>query len=300
MPEVTGATRVLGVIGWPVSHSFSPPMHNAALSALGLDYIYVPFPVAPQDLSAALAGLRAAGVVGFNATIPHKEALCALVDHRTPEAELTGTVNTVHFTANGVVGDSTDGPGFLAALTAAGGGVEGLEVVVLGAGGSARAISVSLARAGAALLTLGNRTAARAELLADLLETRVRRGVTAVVEWEGDALARALSRADLIVQTTSVGMYPHSDEQPLRLPELKAGSRLVDIIYRPSRTRLMDEAAARGAQVANGVDMLVAQGALAFERWTGARAPLARMREALLAELEKRAAAAPNGVAEKR
>ncbi|HAZ62150.1 MAG TPA: shikimate dehydrogenase, partial [Armatimonadetes bacterium] len=132
MREVLGGTKVLGVLGWPVAHSFSPPMQNAALAALGLDWIYVPLPVAPADLPAALAGLRALGFVGANATIPHKEALVELVDLPTEEALLSGTVNTLHFTPAGVVGDSTDGRGLLAALRADGCEPTGRRVVLLG------------------------------------------------------------------------------------------------------------------------------------------------------------------------
>ncbi|MBI2300958.1 MAG: shikimate dehydrogenase [Armatimonadetes bacterium] len=291
MPTVWGTTRVLGVIGWPVRHSFSPPMHNAALEALGLDYVYVPFEVRPADLRAAVDGFRAAGVVGINATIPHKQALLELVDEATPEAELTGTVNTVHFTAERTVGDSTDGPGFVAGLAARGYDVAGREVVLLGAGGSARAVGVSLARAGAGRVTLANRTAARAEAVAALLNERVRPGVARTVAWEGDGLTAALEAAELVVQTTSVGMHPRADELPLELPALRPGAWVVDIVYNPFETRFLRAAAARGATVLNGVEMLVYQGALSLARWTGCEPPIERMREVLVAELRKRAEA---------
>lgn len=291
MPEIWGTTRLVGVIGWPVRHSFSPPMQNAAIAALGLDLAYVPFEIRPDALATAFAGLRAAGLVGFNATIPHKQALVGLVDTLTPEAELTGTVNTVHFTDSGAVGDSTDGPGFVAALGAHGGAVTDREVVLLGAGGSARAVAVSLARSGAACVWVANRSGDKAAALADLLNSRVRPGCASTLAWESAELTQRLACADLIVNTTSVGMYPHTDAAPVALPELAAGAWLVDIIYNPAETRLMRAAAERGARVLNGVDMLVQQGALSLARWTGCVPPVELMRAVLTQELERRAAA---------
>jgi shikimate dehydrogenase len=289
MPAILGTTRVLGVIGHPVRHSFSPPMQNAAIEALGLDYVYVAFEIPPADLATALAGLRAAGVVGLNATIPHKEALLELVDVATPEAELTGTVNTVHFDGDRVVGDSTDGPGFVAGLDAAGCDVAGCRAVLLGAGGSARAVSVALLRRGVGRLRVANRTPARAATLVELLEHRVRPGVAATLGWDEPALTEELAAADLIVNTTSVGMHPRPDEQPRELPELKPGSYVVDIIYNPLRTRFLQQAEERGARCLNGVAMLVHQGALSLRRWTGVEPPVERMRAVLQAELERRA-----------
>lgn len=287
MPEVWGTTRVLGVIGHPVRHSFSPPMQNAALAALDLDFIYVPFEIAPDDLPAAIAGFRAAGVVGINATIPHKQALLGLVDHATDEARLTGTVNTVHFSADGLIGDSTDGPGFVASLAARGYEVADKQVVLLGAGGSARAIGVSLARAGAARITIANRTRARADELAVLLNT-VRAGVAATAPL--DPPPTALRDAELVVNTTSVGMHPQPEDAPLTLPELRPYAWVVDIIYNPRETRLLQQAAAQGLQTMNGVAMLVQQGALSLQRWTGCEPPVAVMQTVLERELERRAA----------
>ena len=290
MPDIWGTTRVVGVIGWPVRHSFSPPMQNAALAAMGLDWVYVPFPVAPEDLPAALAGFRAAGLVGFNATIPHKQALLPLVDLPTEEALLTGTVNTVHFTPEGIVGDSTDGPGFVAALAADGCAVSGRRAVVLGAGGSARAVSVALVRAGVEQVVVANRTPARAEELCQLLCSRVRAGSAQALALDSPRLETTLAGADLIVNTTSVGMHPNVDEQPVALPALAAGAWLVDIIYNPARTRLMSAAAEAGAEVRNGVSMLAYQGALSLARWTGADAPAELMRSRLADELARRQA----------
>lgn len=290
MPDVWGTTRVLGVIGWPVRHSFSPPMQNAAIEALGLDYVYVPFEVHPDRLAAAVTGFQAAGVVGFNATIPHKQALLELVDEATDEARLTGTVNTVHYVDGRILGDSTDGPGFVAGLAARGCEVAGRRVVLLGAGGSGRAVGVSLARAGAAEVAVANRTPERAEALVRLLCDRVRADSARVVPFERAPLARALAEATLIVNTTSVGMHPHPDAVPVELPRLAPGAWVVDIIYNPLETRFLQAAKAAGAATMNGVEMLVYQGALSLARWTGrADVPVDRMREVLTRELARRA-----------
>ncbi len=286
MPDIWGTTRVVGVIGHPVRHSFSPPMQNAAIAALGLDLVYVPFEIAPDDLPDAVRGFRAAGLLGFNATIPHKQALLRLVDHATDEARLTGTVNTVHFTEQGIVGDSTDGPGFVAGLTARGGTVAGARAVLLGAGGSARAVGVSLVRGGVAELVIANRTIDRARALAELLNGQ-RAGVATAVEL--DRSAAHLAAAELIVNTTSVGMHPNLDAQPVELPALRPGAWLVDIVYNPLETRLLRQARERGAEALNGVDMLVHQGALSLRRWTGCEPPIEVMREVLVRELQRRA-----------
>ncbi len=286
MPAVWGTTRVIGVIGYPVRHSFSPPMHNAVIEALGLDLVYVPFEVAPDDLADAVRGFRAAGLLGFNATIPHKEGLLTLVDVATPAARLTGTVNTVHFDGDRIIGDSTDGPGFVAGLAAAGCEVAGRRVVLLGAGGSARAVSLALVRHGVAAVHILNRTAARADTLVELL-CRQRAGVAQA----GPLDAGLAAEADLVVNTTSVGMAPRVDEEPLHLERLRPDAWVVDIIYNPLRTRFLARAAELGAHCLNGVDMLVHQGALSFRRWTGVEPPVDIMRTVLQTELERRAQA---------
>ena len=287
MREIHGTTRLLGVIGWPVAHSFSPAMQNAALAALGLDWVYVPLAIAPADLTTAIAGLRAAGFVGFNATIPHKQALVPLMDQLTDVARLTGTVNTVHFTERGIVGDSTDGPGFVAAARAAGCFIKDARVVVIGAGGAARAVAVALAQRGIAALTILNRTPERAADLARLVNDGVRPGLATFLSLSDESAQPALRAADLIVNATSVGMHPNEDAQPLELPADLRGKHLVDLIYNPPQTRLMAQAAARGATVSNGIGLLCHQGALSLARWTGRQAPIATMESALGAELAR-------------
>lgn len=289
MGEILGTTRVVGVIGYPVRHSFSPPMHNAAFAALGLDFCYVAFEVAPDDLPAAVAGMKALGLVGLNVTVPHKVALLSLVDEVTEEAQLIGAVNTLHVRDGRVLGDNTDGRGFVASLVAAGEEIQGRRGVLLGAGGSARAVSVALLRAGVAELTVSNRTAERAEALVEFLDRHVARGRVRTVGWNTSDLQSACAAASLIVNATSAGMSPRTELLPIAdLPPLSSATLVYDLIYNPRSTRFLQLAAERGARTMNGVDMLVYQGALAFERWTGQAPPVDVMRQALIRQLQAR------------
>ena len=285
---VTGATRVVGVLGWPVAHSASPAMHNAAFAALGLPFVYVPFAVAPGDVEAALAGVRALGLAGVNVTVPHKENIASHLDTVSDRARAIGSVNTIVNDDGRLVGDSTDGPGFLAALAHAGAGdLRGQTIVVLGAGGSARAVVYALAADAGANVVVANRNEERAHALARAFALPNGR-IVAVPLTEAN-LRDALAGAAVLVNTTSVGMHPNENEMP-SVPEDVLGPHLLvsDLVYNPAETRLLALARARGCRaVQNGVEMLVQQGALAFQQWTGLFPPTDVMRvavEAMLAE----------------
>ncbi|HOM80244.1 MAG: shikimate dehydrogenase [Armatimonadetes bacterium] len=278
---VRGTTRIAAVWGWPVRHSFSPPMHNAAFRHLGMDWCYVPFEVSPEALPDAVRAVRALGIVGVNATIPHKEALVGLVDEVDPEALAVGAVNTIHNDGGVLRGYSTDGEGFLGALRDEGADPAGKRVVVLGAGGSARSVVVSLARAGASAITIANRTLSRAEVLAELGNEwgcKTTRGVSL----DAGGLRECIREAEILVNATSVGMHPRADA-PLLVPEdgLHPNLFVYDLIYNPPVTRLMAAAQRRGARAANGLRMLVLQGAASFRIWTGQQPPVAVMERAL-------------------
>jgi len=265
-------------------------MQNAALQAMGLDGVYVAFDVAPEDLSDALRGLQALGVVGVNCTIPHKEALLPLLDEIAPDAAFIGAVNTVVFQDGRRVGYNTDAPGFLAALAAEGIEAGGKPAVVLGAGGSARAIVAALAQAGAAV-TLANRTLPRAEELAAEVNRKVGRGAVRAVLLEPEALRADVEQAGLLVNTTSVGMSPRVDETPpVPVEALHPGLFVYDLIYNPLETGLLRAARARGARGANGAGMLAHQGALALRLWTGEPAPAELMHRVILERLSGRPA----------
>ena len=282
---VTGKTKVVGVWGHPVGHSRSPAMHNAALQSLGLDWVYVPFDVDPDpaNVKDALAGLRALGLVGVNVTVPLKESVGPLLDEVDEDARWIGSVNTIHSRDGRLYGHSTDGAGFLRSLEAVGQPTRSRSVLLLGAGGSARAIAFALA-AGGCRLQIANRTEARAAALAGGVNARYPRAAH-VVGWGAEAEA-----FDLLVNTTTQGMQPNEDALPALPPNAFAGKPLVyDLIYAPAQTKLLAAAAAAGCETMNGVNMLVWQGAVSLALWTGRRPeemPVAVMETAVRAALE--------------
>lgn len=264
----TGATQLAGVIGWPVRHSRSPDIHNAAYRALGLDWVYVALPVPPGRVPEALAGMRALGIEGLSVTMPHKAAVAARVDRLTADAAALGAVNSVRRDGDLLVGDNTDGGGFLDSLRDAGIDPSGRRCVVLGAGGAARAVIRALATAGAEQVVVVNRDRARGETAAALAGAC---GATGDVE--------ELRRAELLVQATPVGM---GDDRTLAAdPELLPdGAAVADLVYHPLVTPLLAAAAGRGLPTVDGLGMLVHQAARQLRSWTGAEAPIEVMRAA--------------------
>lgn len=278
--RIMGHTQVAGVIGWPIEHSLSPAMHNAAFAALGLDWCYVPFGVPPERLVEAVRGLRALGVRGVNATVPHKEALLPLVDELTPEAEAIGAVNTLLFRAGGILGHNTDAAGFLRALHEAGFDPAGCKALVLGAGGAARGVVYALVSVGARVILL-NRTEERAEALAAALRSRLPQADLTTGPLTPGAIEHHLDGLDLVVNATTLGMWPHVEASPwpARLP-FPRRAFCYDLVYTPRETHFMHQARSVGAQAASGLGMLVHQGAEAFALWTGVQPPVEVMRAA--------------------
>jgi shikimate dehydrogenase len=262
----------LGVLGWPVAHSRSPAIHNAALHALGMgDWHYQLLPVPPELFAQTVRGLTGAGFVGANVTIPHKQAALALADSASAAAKAIGAANTLTFAGDGTIAaENTDAPGLIAAIAEPLGGKRAL---VLGAGGSARAAVWALREAGAAEVLVWNRTSQRAAVLAHEL------GARAVSEPE---------RAELLVNCTAVGLEPAPGEElgQLGLTQALIGEfeTVVDLVYGEEKTELLATAQAQGARTLDGLEILLAQGALSFELWTGREAPLHAMREAARAE----------------
>jgi shikimate dehydrogenase len=258
-----GLTR-LGILGWPVAHSRSPAMHNAALRAVGLtDWRYQLLPVAPELLGDTVRALPGAGFAGANVTVPHKVAALALADEATPTARTIGAANTLTFAAGAIAADNTDAPGLLAAL----GDERPRTAVVLGAGGAARAAVYALAQAGADV-KVWNRTLDRARSLAADM---------------GAEAVHKLPPADVLVQCTTIGLGDPSSTfkaLPIDADGLGEYACVVDLVYRAGGTLLTQEARRRGSRVIDGLEILVHQGALSFEGWTGRTAPLAVMRDA--------------------
>lgn len=269
--------EVYGLVGDPVAHSASPPMHHGAFEATGRDATYVPFRVPADRLPAAIEGAAALGVSGLNVTVPHKQAVLDLVEPSTLAAR-TGAVNTIAFEADGPRGYNTDAAGATRALREDGGlELAGATVVVLGAGGAGRAVAHGCADAGATV-HVANRTESRARELADGIE-----GATA---GPLGTVGAAIAEADALVNATMVGM--EEDASPVPADALSADLVVLDAVYAPRRTRLLCEAAAAGARTVDGTRMLLYQGAAAFERWTGETAPVEAMARGLETALEDR------------
>lgn len=285
--EITGRTKIVGVIGDPVEHSCSPPMHNAAFREMGMDYVYVPYHVKPEDIPAAVEGFKALNVVGINVTLPHKKTVMPLMDSVSQEAELIGAVNTMVFKDGMVEGYNTDAPGFIASLQEEGiCGIKGMNVVVLGAGGSAHAVVVGMALAEVDRITIANRTHAKAVLLAETIS-----GKTGVpmegIPLDGTRLGERISQSDLLVSTITAGMDP-SIPLVINPDWLHEDLIVCDIVYIPPETNLLKAAAERGLRTVGGMGMLVHQGAISFQLWTGIQPSVKTMRQALVHALEHR------------
>jgi len=259
MLHLTGRTRLAGVIGWPVSHSRSPRLHNHWLAQQRIDGVYVPLPVAPADLAAAVRGLRAAGFAGVNVTLPHKEAVLALCDQVLPAGQRAGAVNTLVFGPDGVTGTNTDGIGFVANLRAHAVDPAAGPALLLGAGGAARAIAAALLDLGVPV-TVANRSPDRAAALASALP-----GLR-VLPWTDRAAA--LPDQALVVNTTLLGM---TGQGALELPLEHAppGLAVADIVYAPMVTPLLADAGARGLRTVGGLGMLLHQAVAGFASWFG-------------------------------
>lgn len=276
---ISGKTRLCGLIGDPVEHSMSPAMHNAALRKLGIDYLYIPFRVKKEELGKAIEGMRALNIKGLNVTIPHKVAVLQYLDRLDSLAEKIGAVNTIVNDDGVLRGFNTDASGFLKALLARGIEPEGKKVVIMGAGGASRAISFILADKGAHLVILNRLLELDwAEELASRISQIFTKEVEALELNRGN-MARVLEKAEILVNATSVGMSPNIDETPVDSDLLRPGLVVFDAVYNPMKTRLLREAEAAGANTVSGLNMLVWQGALAFEMWTGRKAPVELMRQ---------------------
>ncbi|MDH7484741.1 MAG: shikimate dehydrogenase [Anaerolineae bacterium] len=272
--------ELVGVFGYPVAENPTVVMQEAGFRALGLNWRYLTIEVRPEQLADAVRGLRAMNFAGINLTIPHKVAVIQHLDGLSPEAELIGAVNTVVREGDRLIGHNTDGKGFLRSVREdAGVDPRGKRVVFLGAGGAARAMSVELALAGAAHITIVNRTASRGQELVALLNERTQ-AMAEFVPWQGAYTVPA--EADILVNATPIGLFPDVEAMPaVDMASIRPGLLVCDVIPNPPRTAFLRAAEARGARTLDGLGMLVYQGAIAFQMWTGVEAPIDVMRKAL-------------------
>lgn len=281
MQAIKGTTQLLGVIGHPIAHSLSPVMHNAAIAHLGLDYVYLPLPVKPEDLEVAIAGFAAIGVVGFSITIPHKQAIIPLLSDVSPVAQAVGAVNTVFSTREGWSGTNTDVEGFLAPLDKHRDWSQNVAVI-LGNGGAARAVVAGCTQLGFGEVRVVGRNREKLNEFLNSWDNSPLPVNISVHDWQ--ELPDLISQADLLVNTTPIGMYPHVDESPVDaavMEKLRAGAIAYDLIYTPNPTQFLKIAQAQGAIIIDGLEMLVQQGAVALQIWLQQPAPVEIMRQSL-------------------
>jgi shikimate dehydrogenase len=293
---ITGTTKILSVIGNPISHSLSPIIHNAAIEHLGLDYRYLAFPVAPDWLEIALDGFAAIGLVGSSVTIPHKQAIMSLLVEITPLAQAVGAVNTVWNTPTGWHGTNTDVAGFVSPLAAMQRDWSSTTVAILGNGGAARAVVVGCHQLGCGKIQVFGRDAAKLDRFKSSWEdiqlpiagSETPRQVTIETHLWAKLPALITTENLLLVNSTPIGMYPHVEDSPISVEMIErigAGSIAYDLIYTPQPTKFLQLAKAAGMMTIDGTEMLVQQGAAAFELWLQQPAPIEIMRQALTEQL---------------
>ncbi|HEY5956339.1 MAG TPA: shikimate dehydrogenase [Polyangiaceae bacterium] len=283
--SVLAKTRTCAILGHPVGHSLSPAMHNAAFESLSLDYVYVAHDVAPNQLEAAIAGVRALGYRGLSITIPHKVAALSLVDEVDPVAAAIGCINTIVNQDGRLRGYNSDGHGALSALRRADADPSGKHVVVIGSGGAARAITMTLAlETPPKQITLLGIVPDELQRLAQDLRASSH-VLVETAPLDDQHLSAELEKANILLQTTPVGMAPHSDVSPVPARLLHSGLVVFDAVYTPRRTQLLLDAAKAGARVVEGLEMFIGQALMQFELFTGHQAPLSVMRSAVEARL---------------
>lgn len=274
MPSIDTHTRLFGVIGHPVTHSLGPAMHNLALSLTGINGVYLAFDV--TDIPSAITGIRALSIAGISVTVPHKTTVMPYLDAIDDTAAAIGAVNTITNTDNTLTGHNTDAHGAVTALEEQTGSLRGKTVLILGAGGAARAVAYGAAQKGATI-TIANRSRSKGEKLAADLNARF------------CELSDIPSVSyDILINTTPVGMHPNTDGIPISPDALKPGTTVMDIIYNPLQTRLLREARKRTCETIDGVPMFIHQGARQFALWTGREPPVDKMRQLVYNELRVR------------
>jgi len=282
---ISGKTKVCAIIGDPVEHSLSPIIHNAAFKELGLNLVYVAFTVTTRELQTAILGAKSLGLWGLNVTMPHKNAVMNYLDEVDSTAKSIGAVNTVLNNNGRLIGYNTDGNGTMIALQENGVYLKEKKLVLIGAGGTAKAIAYQAAQDVEELVIL-NRTPEKAKKLAEMLKKSFGKKVKGAA-LSSEVLEEELETTDILVNATSVGMDPDVNSSPVPSSLLRRDLCVMDIVYNPLETRLAADAKSVGAKVVSGIEMLIYQGAVAFEIWTNCLAPVEVMRKAALNELEK-------------
>jgi shikimate dehydrogenase len=280
---ISGKTRLCGVIGDPIEHTLSPTIHNAAFNHLNLDFVFLAFRVKAADLEKAIQGMRGLGIHGLNVTMPHKSTVISFLDEVDPTVKFLGSANTILNKDGRLSGFNTDGVGALKALRENGVELSEKKVLLLGAGGAAKAIAFSLAEEVGELVVL-NRTSEKTKELAAVLGQRFGKKVVGG-PLSSSTIQKNLRDSDILINATKVGMHPRESQTMVEPQWLRSDLTVMDIVYNPIETRLAKDAKAVGAKVINGVEMLIYQGAASFELWTSRSAPIEVMRRAALNKL---------------
>jgi len=282
---ISGKTKLYGIFGYPVEHTFSPGMHNSAFEKLHLNACYVPFAVSPDNLGDAMKALIPLGICGVNVTVPHKEKVITHLDALSEEARLIGAVNTVEIKEGKLIGHNTDGRGFLRSLRDnAGFNPRGKQIFIIGSGGAARAVGFSLALAGTKKIVFTDIDARKAvALVTDITEKTGR-----LVEYaKHESIAENVAKSHCVINATPLGLK-RTDQLPIAREIIQKKHLICDLVYNPVETRFLRAAKANGAEVLHGTGMLLYQGVIAFEIWTGQKAPIAIMKNALVRQIEAR------------
>ncbi len=279
---ISGKTKIYGIFGYPVEHTFSPGMHNSAFKKIGMDACYVPFAVPPENLEDAVRAVIPLGLRGVNVTVPHKERVLAFLDELSEEARLIGAVNTIEVRKGRLIGHNTDGRGFLRSLREHGRlDPKGKKFLFIGSGGAARAVSFSLALAGAAAIVFRDIDARKASLLANDISEKT--GVPAITIGQ-ETLPEYAADADCLINASPLGLK-RMDPLPMPAELIKRKHLVCDLVYNPPVTALLKMAKKRGAKRLSGLGMLLYQGVIAFEIWTGKKAPVLVMKNALTRQI---------------
>ncbi|QEE15439.1 shikimate dehydrogenase [Promethearchaeum syntrophicum] len=283
---LTAKTKILCIIGHPIDHSLSVIMHNAAIQKIELDYRYIAFNVFPNDLSNAIDGLKSLNIKGASITIPHKISVMKYLDIIEPMAEMIGAINTIKNEDGILIGRNTDGEGFLKSVKESGYNIKNKKVVLFGAGGAARACAFYLAKE-VDKITIINRSDARMNDLISKLNSNYSISIKGINLSKKEEIKKEIADSDMLVNTTPVGMYPKVNVSPVNPLWLHPNLFVVDLIYSPIHTKLLQDASSIGCNVLSGVGMLINQGIIAFEWWTGFSPDKKLMKQVVIAELEK-------------
>ncbi len=286
--ELNHNTKIVGVIGHPIKHSQSPMMHNFAFNKGNLDFVYLPFDIAPTNLKDALKGMVALGIAGFNVTVPHKERIVEHLDELSDSAKIVNAVNTVVIENGKLTGYNTDVNGIIRTLDNYKEKISGKTVSVIGAGGAARAVIYALINNfNVKKINIINRTVEKAESLKDYFSSKMLFEKIKTYELIPPDVTNVLAKSKLIVNASSIGMSPEDDDSPTTIPESFNSKQIVfDVVYNPRKTKLLSIAESKGATVVNGLNMFIEQGAKAFELWTNEKMPVEKIMKILDKEAE--------------